>query len=88
MTQVIHSVLIGSMIFGLVSSGCATKPQPVVSSEACYHAIIREPEAQWLNARGWALVKPGDLVIARYCADEDIQSIVNQIRALTNDAKP
>lgn len=75
------------MIFGLASSGCVTKPQRVASSEACYHAIIREPEAQWLNAHGWPLVRPGDLVMARYCADEDIQSLVNQIRALTNEAR-
>jgi starvation-inducible outer membrane lipoprotein len=88
MTRVIHGVLIGSMIFGLASSGCVTKPQRVASSEACYHAIVREQEAQWLNARGWALVKPGDLVIARHCADEDIQAIINQIRALTNNEKP
>lgn len=74
------------MLCALVCAACATEPPRVVSVEACYHAVLTDSDATVLRARGWPLVEPGDLVLSRACADEEIARLADEIRALTSGA--
>jgi hypothetical protein len=71
------------MLLVVSGFGCAPKPRPVNPDErGCYLAVLGGQEAATLQAFG-VTARPGDVLMARSCVDEDIEGVVNEVRRLT-----
>lgn len=84
---------LGPIVCLAISAGCATKlPPATFDGRDCVIAVLTEEQAQRMHrllgasCNAGHKTKDGDLVIARWCADQYIEDQVNAIRALTNRA--
>lgn len=64
-------------------SSCATKPQPdELDRRACLVAELGGEDAAALRALGH-VAQPGDVVVTRACFEDQIDTLLNEIRILS-----